>query len=45
MKKVLLSTSAIALVGAVASSASANEWEVGVGGYFEAGEEVAAGSH
>ena len=35
MKKVLLSTSAIALVGAFASSASANEWDVDVGGYME----------
>ncbi|HUF56720.1 MAG TPA: porin [Thermohalobaculum sp.] len=35
MKKVLLSTSAIALVGAFATSASANEWDVDVGGYME----------
>ena len=35
MKKVLLSTSAIALVGAVASPASANEWDMDVGGYME----------
>lgn len=35
MKKVLLSTSAIALVGAFTSSASANEWDVDVGGYME----------
>ena len=35
MKKVLLSTSAIALVGAFTSSASANEWDMDVGGYME----------
>ncbi len=35
MKKVLLSTSAVALVGAFASTASAAEWEVRVGGYME----------
>ncbi|MDT8343567.1 MAG: porin [Thermohalobaculum sp.] len=35
MKKVLLSTSAIALAGAFASSASAADWNVRVGGYME----------
>jgi hypothetical protein len=35
MKKVLLGTSAIALAGAFASQASANEWTVRVGGYME----------
>ncbi|MBK0400538.1 porin [Limibaculum sp. M0105] len=35
MKKVLLSTSAIALAGAFASTASAAEWNVRVGGYME----------
>ena len=35
MKKVLLSTSAIALAGAFASTASAAEWDVRVGGYME----------
>lgn len=35
MKKVLLGTSAIALCGAFASSASAAEWSMRVGGYFE----------
>ncbi|MGF1500538.1 MAG: porin [Paracoccaceae bacterium] len=33
MKKVLLSTSALALVGAVATPAAAAEWEVDVGGF------------
>lgn len=36
MKKVLLSTSAIAVVGAMAVPASAAEWDVRVGGYFNA---------
>ncbi|MEM7188203.1 MAG: porin [Pseudomonadota bacterium] len=36
MKKVLLSTSAIALAGAVAMPASAAEWDVRVGGYYNA---------
>ncbi len=35
MKKVLLSTSAVALVGAFAPQASAAEWEMRVGGYME----------
>ncbi|MEM6945981.1 MAG: porin, partial [Pseudomonadota bacterium] len=35
MKKVLLSTSAIALVGAYAGAASAAEWNVRVSGYME----------
>ena len=36
MKKVLLGTSAIALAGAFTTSANAVEWDVKVGGYFEA---------
>ena len=36
MKKVLLGTSAIALVGAFATSANAADWDVKVGGFFEA---------
>jgi len=36
MKKVLLGTSAIALAGAFATQAVAAEWEVDVGGYYEA---------
>jgi len=36
MKKVLLGTSAIALAGAVAAPASAAEWDVRVGGYYNA---------
>ena len=35
MKKLLLSTSAIALAGAIATPASAAEWEVRLGGYME----------
>jgi hypothetical protein len=35
MKKVLLASSALALVGAFASPASAAEWEMKVGGYME----------
>ncbi|MEL6265995.1 MAG: porin [Pseudomonadota bacterium] len=35
MKKVLLGTSAIALVGAFATTAQAAEWEIEVGGYAE----------
>lgn len=42
MRKVLLSTSAIALVGAAATTASANEWNMRVGGYME--QHVAYGS-
>ena len=36
MKKVLMGTSALALVGAYAGTASAAEWDVKVGGYFKA---------
>jgi len=36
MKKVLLGTSAIALAGAFATSANAAEWNVRVGGYYNA---------
>lgn len=36
MKKILLGTSAIALAGAVAMPASAAEWDVRVGGFFNA---------
>ncbi|MCH8167880.1 MAG: porin, partial [Proteobacteria bacterium] len=35
MKKVLLSTTAIALAGAVAAPASAAEWSMRVGGFME----------
>jgi predicted porin len=42
MKKVLLGTSAIALAGAFATSATAAEWNVRVGGYME--QYVAYGS-
>ena len=35
MKKVLLASSALALVGAIASPAAAAEWDVRVGGYME----------
>jgi hypothetical protein len=35
MKKLLLGTSAIALAGAIATPASAAEWEMRVGGYLE----------
>ena len=37
MKKILLGTSAIALAGAFASSASASEWSMDVGGFFTGG--------
>ncbi len=36
MKKILLSTSAIAVAGAMAAQASAAEWDVRVGGYYNA---------
>ena len=36
MKKVLLGTSAIALAGAMAMPANAAEWDVRVGGYYNA---------
>ncbi|MGF1447620.1 MAG: porin [Pikeienuella sp.] len=36
MKKVLLGTSALALVGAYAAPANAAEWNMRIGGYFEA---------
>ncbi len=36
MKKILLSTSAIAVAGAMAAPASAAEWDVRVGGYYNA---------
>jgi len=35
MKKLLMSTSAIALAGAIATPASAAEWEMRIGGYME----------
>jgi hypothetical protein len=35
MKKVLLASSALALVGAIASPAAAADWDVRVGGYME----------
>ncbi len=43
MKKVLLSTSAIAMVGAVATSANAADWEINLGGYME--QHVVFGSY